>query len=116
MVPPDRRWRCDRRYIDVPSTGGLAEALGFFTAQGALAPDPERRIEEGQAGRPSGARRRLVPAPLGAAVTPCCRRGGGVAAQGCLGVVITFVLEENKFEKAAAAATPKSIIWNLTAI
>jgi hypothetical protein len=23
---------------------------------------------------------------------------------------------ENKFEKAAAAATPKSIIWNLTAI
>ena len=28
--------------------GGLAEALGFFTAQGALAPDPERRIEDGQ--------------------------------------------------------------------
>ena len=40
--------RCDRRYIDVPSMGGLAEALGFFTAQGALAPDPERRIEDGQ--------------------------------------------------------------------
>jgi hypothetical protein len=28
--------------------GGLAEALGFFTAQGTLAPDPERRIEDGQ--------------------------------------------------------------------
>jgi|SRR6476646_2224198 hypothetical protein len=40
--------RCDRRYIDVPSMGGLTEALGFFTAQGALAPDPERRIEDGQ--------------------------------------------------------------------
>ena len=34
--------------IDVPSMGGLTEALGFFTSQRALAPDPERRIEDGQ--------------------------------------------------------------------
>ena len=35
--------------------GGLAEALGFFTAQRALAPDAERRIEDGQqAGLASG--------------------------------------------------------------
>jgi hypothetical protein len=27
-----------------------------------------------------------------------------------------FCSGENKFEKAAAAATPKRIIWNLTAI
>ena len=59
--------------------GSLAEALGFFTAQGALAPDPEMRIEDGPAGRPSVVPRRLVPAPLGAAVTHVV--GGGAASQ-----------------------------------
>ena len=104
--------RCDQRYIDVPSMGGLTEALGFFTAQGALAPDPERRIEDGQQ---AGLASAFGSCAFGRGGNPCCRRGGGGAAQGCLGGD-NFCSGENKFEKAAAAATPKSIIWNLTAI
>ena len=68
--------RCDRRYIDVPSMGGLTEALGFFTAQGALAPDPERRIEDGQQ---AGLASAFGSCAFGAAVTHVV--GGAAASQ-----------------------------------